>query len=213
MAAGQHGILEIKLPNGKKSRKSFAIASAPGEGLITIATRIPKDANNQFKRALLNLKRGSAAKLRGPVGPMHVKDKSKAYAFLATGIGITPFRAILKQLEIERAADTKLTLFYAGNTDNHFFKDELSQIKSTLKNLSIEYIYKPERITGQIISDKLGKDLDKTVFYLAGSKNMVRGYKRTLQGLGVANRRIKSNPFLSLKNRLPRRGPTDEQSF
>jgi ferredoxin-NADP reductase len=211
--AGQHGVLEIKLPSGKTGRKSFSIASAPGEGIITIATRIQKDRIDEFKQSLFRLKKGDSAKLRGPFGPMHIKDTAKQYAFLATAIGITPFRAILKQLELDKAVDTKVTLFYVGNAENHFFKEELNQLKATLKNLSIDYIHKPERITGQIITDRLGKDLDKTTFYIAGSLDMVKSYKRTLQGLGVANRNIKSNPFLSFKARLPKRRTPSEQQF
>ena len=201
--AGQYGILEITLPNGKTARKALSIASAPGECIVTIATKIPIDHIDEFKQALIIMKKGTPLKLRGPVGPMHIKDYAASYAFLATGIGITPFISILKQLELDNK-DTKITLFYVGNNESHYFKDELNRIKSTLSNVSIEYIYRPERITGQIVQDKLGKELLQTIFLLGGSPNMVRGYRRTLQGLGVERKNIKSNPYLNIKSRIPK---------
>jgi ferredoxin-NADP reductase len=202
--AGQHGILEITLVNGKTARKVFSIASAPSEGVVTIATKIPIDHIDEFKQTLLKMKRGTPAKLYGPVGSMHIKNHSHSYAFLATGIGITAFRSILKQLELENRVDTKITLFYVGSSESHYFKDELNKIKSALDNVSIEYIYQPERITGQVLEEKLGKDLYQTVFFLAGSPNMIRSYRRTLQGLGITRKYIKYNSILNIKSRLPK---------
>ena len=136
--------------------------------------------------------------MRGPVGPLHIGKTTKQYAFLATGIGITPFRAILKQLGHEEA-ENKITLFYVGNKDNHFFRDELSEAKSKLPNFSIEYIYKPDRITGHILEDVLGANLTETTFFLSGSSKMVKSYMRTLLGLGIPRKRIKSDIFFRLR--------------
>jgi len=202
--AGQHGSLEITMPSGRKRRKVFSIASAPGENIITIATRINNDRPDLFKKALLRQKRGAPAKLRGPIGPMRIKNHAKQYALLATGVGITPFRSILKQLAMDGITDIKVTLFYVGDKDSHFFKEDFSEIKTILKNVSLEYIYKPERITGQILEEKLGKELHDTIFLLAGPPNMVRSYRRTLQGLGVKRKAIKSNPFIKKTSKLPK---------
>lgn len=192
--AGQYGLLEIKLPSGRTGRKPFSIASAPSEKIVTIATKIKRDSVDPFKLNLLSLKKGQCVNLRGPIGPMHIKNQHKAYAFLASGIGITPFRAILKQLEQEEK-DVKITLFYVGNKDSHYFKEDLNSAKAKISNFNIVYIYRPDRITGQIIEDTLGKDLLNTTFFLSGSPKLVRSYKRTILGLGVARGNIKSNPF------------------
>jgi ferredoxin-NADP reductase len=139
--AGQYASFEIEGSDGQTYRKTFTIASAPGEPAISIATRINKDQPEQFKLNLLKLKRGGEAKMRGPSGPMHINDFSKHYALLATGIGITPFRSILKQLVLEGATNIDATLFYVGGKYGHIFKDDFGEIKSVLKNLKIEYIY------------------------------------------------------------------------
>lgn len=196
--AGQHGIFEITLLNGKTGRKPFSISSAPSENDITITTRIRPKTTSKFKKALKKLKKGDNAKVRGPLGRMYIKDPFKNYAFLASGIGITPFRAILKQLYIDNQA-TKITVFYTGNKENHFFRDEFSEINTKMPNIKFNYIYLPERIRGHNIEETLGAELEETIFFLAGSSAMVKSFRRTLAGLNIPKKHIKSSSFLKLR--------------
>lgn len=147
----------------------------------------------------MKLKKGDPIKLRGPIGALHIRRPNHKYALLATGIGITPFRSLLVQLRHEDKQN-KITLFYVGNKDNHFYKEDLAEIKNKMPNVTICYIYKPERITGHIIEEQLGAEIQDTVFLLSGSKSMVKSYRRTLQGLGVPRKRIKSDTFLGLRS-------------
>ena len=198
--AGQYGLFEISLSDKKVKRKPFSIASVPTENNITIATRIKKDSQDVFKQALLKIKKGTSLKLRGPIGSMYIKNYHKKYAFLASGISITPFRSILKQLSLsDKTKDINIKLFYVGNRENHFFRDDLNEFKSKLPNLEVIYIYKPERITGQVIEEKLGQALFSTVFFLSGSPSLVKNYRRTLEGLGISKKYIKRNPFWGYK--------------
>ena len=195
--AGQHGIFEIPLINGKTGRKPFSISSAPSEGDIALTTRIRPKTASKFKKSLAKLNKGDSVRLRGPIGRMYIKDPFKNYAVLASGIGITPFRSILKQLYLDNQA-TKVTVFYAGNKENHFFRDEFSEINSKMPNIKFVYIYLPERIRGQNIEETLGPELAETIFFVAGSSNMVKSLRRTLTGLSVPKKHIKSSSFLRL---------------
>ena len=136
--------------------------------------------------------------MRGPIGKLHIKYPSKPYGLLATGIGITPFRSLLTQLDAD-GLDTKVTLVYVGNKDNHFYRSELTEIKNNHANVTIHYIFKPERITGHIIEEVFGNELSDTIFLLSGSRQMIKSYKRTLQGLGVPRAHIKRDTFLGLR--------------
>lgn len=197
--AGQHAIFSIPTKNGRSSHKQFSISSAPSEEIITFTTRYNKAYASRGKRALYNLKKGDEIKMRGPIGRMYIKNPGKQYALLATGIGITPFRSILQQLATDNQ-NAKVTLFYVGNKDNHFFREDFSRINAKMPNLKLKYIFKPDRITGQIIEETLGNDLSDTYYFLSGSSHMVKAYRRTLLGLGVPRRHIKSNSFLGLKS-------------
>lgn len=197
--AGQHALFEVALTGGKTRRRPFSISSAPSEGVISFTTRVYPEHASAFKQSLMKLKQGNTIKMRGALGPLHIRpDSRKKYAMIATGIGITPFRSILTELAAH-GSEAKVTLFYVGNKDNHFFKEETAAAREKLPNFSAVYVYKPDRITGQIIEDTLGSELHETIFFLAGSYTMIKTYRRTLMGLGVRRRRIKSDPFFRLQ--------------
>jgi ferredoxin-NADP reductase len=198
--AGQHALLEITPKEGHRLLEAFPIVSAPSENIFRIATKIKPESHDQFKHLLLRLKIGDELSVRGIFGRTIIKRPYKEYAFLTNGIGIATFRAILKQLVLDNQLDTKITLFFVGDKDNHHFKDELSDFKTSLKNLQIEYIYKPERITGQTLEDKLGNRLHSITYFIAGSPTIVRNYRRILLGLGIKPRMIKSNHYPLIKN-------------
>ena len=196
--AGQHVILFMKTSTGKRVRRAFSLSSAPSEKFITITTRI-HETPSDFKNALKKLKKGDSLSLRGPIGRLVVDPTSDlAYAFLATGIGITPFRSILKDMS-EHGVKNKVTVFFAGNKDNHFFRDELSELNAKMPNLKIKYIYYPDRLMGSTIEELLGEELLETTFFLSGSSRMIKSYRRTLTGLGVNRRNIKSDTFIGLR--------------
>lgn len=196
--AGQHVVLFAKSPDGKRVRRAFSLSSAPGEQNITITTRI-HETPSEFKLTLKKLKKGDTLSLRGPIGRLVVdSNPDTEYAFLATGIGITPFRAILKNMA-ENNIKNKVTLFFAGNKDNHFFRDELSELNAKMPHLKIKYIYYPDRLMGSTIEEQLGDKLLTTTFFLSGSSKMVKSYRRTLTGLGVSRRSIRSDTFIGLR--------------
>lgn len=95
--AGQHAMLELKLPNGRTGRRMFSLSSAPSEGQITVTTHWRGELASDYKKSLWSLRAGDKARLRGRVGPMYLRDDQSEYVFLAGGIGITPFYAILKE--------------------------------------------------------------------------------------------------------------------
>jgi ferredoxin-NADP reductase len=193
--AGQHTILELQLDSGRRSMEAFPIVSAPGENSFKIVTKIIPESHDVFKQALLKLKVGEIINTRGLFGRTIIKNHLKEYAFLTAGVGIVSFRAILNQLILDGHLNTKITLFFVGNKESHYYKDELRDFSDKLKNLEVEYIYKPERITGQILEDKLGDRLKNITYFLAGSPTIVRNYKRILLGLGIKPRNIKSNHY------------------
>ena len=198
--AGQHVILFAKSPSGKRVRRAFSLSSAPCEPNLTVTTRV-NEAPSELKHTLTQLKKGDTLSMRGPVGRLVLDTNPETeYAFLATGIGITPFRAILKNMS-ENGITNKVTLFFAGNKDNHFFREELSQLNVKMPNLKIKYIYYPDRLMGSTIQELLGDKLLTTTFFLSGSSKMIKSYRRTLTGLGVGRRNIKSDTFIGFKPR------------
>jgi len=198
--AGQHGMLEIKLPDGKTSRRMFSLSSAPQEKRITVTTYWHGDTASNYKKALWNLQPGDKAKIRGPVGPMHIREVAANNILIAGGIGITPFRSILKEVELS-GQDLHATLLYANrNPGEVIFKTELDDLSKKLKNLKVQYVYSPAKISEEIIKNCIGNDkIENVNFYLSGPPTMIKAYKILLKDIRVPRSNIYSDPFMGYK--------------
>src|SRR5262249_60368327 len=74
--------------------RTFSIASAPDDAEIAIATRMRGSA---FKRVLGSVPLGTKVGAEGPFGSFTLHNNvSKPGVFLAGGIGITPFRSMIR---------------------------------------------------------------------------------------------------------------------
>lgn len=198
--AGQHGMLEIKLPSGKTARRMFSLSSAPQENQVTITTYWHGDKASDYKKALWNLQPGDSTRIRGPVGPMYARDISANNILIAGGIGITPFRSMLIDADLS-GEDIHATLLYANKSpDEVIFKDEFENLSKRLNNLEVKYIYSPTKISKDIINDSIGASkLENTNFYLSGPPEMIKTYKKLLKDIGISRKNIYSDPFMGYK--------------
>src|SRR3954469_743386 len=136
--AGQHGLFNIIHKKIKNPIRPFTVASAPTENVVRLTMRI-SDNPSDFKKAMLELKQGMKIKLSGPVGGFYLKDNSPTL-LIAGGIGITPFRAILKQLEAEgNGVEQQIHLLYMDSRNSFIYKDELDRIANNT-SISVTYL-------------------------------------------------------------------------
>lgn len=190
--AGQHGLFTITHKKVKNSTRPFTVASAPTENVVQITMRI-SDNPSDFKKAMLEFKKGMTIKLSGPVGSFNIKDKNPTL-LIAGGIGVTPFRAMLKQIEKEGNNDEKQIHFlYLDSKKPFIFKDELDAIAN---NSSITVTYLDSR-------DDLHQEMDKFIalnknngnYFIAGPKSMVDSISTYIQNQNVPKRNIKKDVF------------------
>src|SRR4030066_2320569 len=116
--AGQHIFLNIphENPDTRGEIRHFTISSAPFEKDLFITTKFDFEKGSSFKKALLKLNQGSSIEGYNIGGNFIIKDLKAKYVFIAGGIGITPYRAILMDLANEgRISD--VILFYCGKAD------------------------------------------------------------------------------------------------
>ncbi|HEX8931701.1 MAG TPA: FAD-dependent oxidoreductase, partial [Patescibacteria group bacterium] len=121
------------------------------------------------------------------------KDPSQEYVFMAGGIGITPFRAMLKQLEHE-GKPINVTLLYANRDKNIVYKDELELIAQTNLNFKIHYIFSPEHLDEAKIRAFI-PDLQKPLFYVSGPEPMVDQLGELLKKMGIAEEQLQQDWF------------------
>ncbi|MCH7492908.1 FAD-dependent oxidoreductase [Patescibacteria group bacterium] len=103
---------DIPITDKKGNRRSMSIASSPTEPLIHITMRIGSSA---FKRSLEQSQPGNRLTALGPFGKFGMPaDTSIPLVFLAGGIGITPFRSMLKY-SIDKKIPRDISLFYSNS--------------------------------------------------------------------------------------------------
>src|SRR5690606_21106823 len=125
--AGQHGLFSITHKKIKNGIRPFSIASAPGEPVVKI-TMIIGISPSDFKKAMLELQPGMKVNMSGPVGSFHLHHDQPTL-LIAGGIGITPYRSMLKQIEAEgSAAKKQINLLYLDSKKSFVYKDELDSI-------------------------------------------------------------------------------------
>ncbi|MBI4094326.1 MAG: FAD-dependent oxidoreductase [Candidatus Liptonbacteria bacterium] len=184
--------------------RPFSIAAAPHGTELMFATRMRDSA---FKRVLGNLKEGSEVELEGPYGSFFLhEDASKPAVFLVGGIGITPFRAMLRDAA-RRKLPHRIFLFYANRRpeDTPFLNELLAMGQ---ENPNYRFIGTMTRVreskeewrgeTGHITGAMLRKylpTLEHTMFYSAGPQGMVSAMREMLTANGVDLDHIRTEEF------------------
>ena len=190
--AGQHGLFSITHRKIKNPTRPFTLASAPTENNVKITMGI-KDDPSEFKKAMLELKQGMKVSMSGPVGSFYLKDDNPTL-LIAGGIGITPFRSIVKQIEAGgNVIDKPIHLLYLDSNNSYLFKDELDGIAM---NTSINITYLNSRNDLHQEIDKfstLNKNDGK--YFIAGPKSMVDSISSYLQNNSISKRNIKKDSF------------------
>lgn len=189
--AGQHGI--FTLPNKKVSGtkwRAFSISSIPSENKLQIATKI-SDKPSSFKAALKSLKPGEPIQIRGPYGWLYLQDYSSPVVMIAGGVGITPFRAIFK--ELERGNERDVTMIYSAR-ETYLYKDELDAIAEKNEKIQIIYTHTKEEVAAALEQTINNANKD-TYYFISGAPGMVKGVTKKLQTAGIPKSKIITDSF------------------
>ena len=186
--------LDIKLPvanpNGDTKSgdtRAFTISSSPTEDFLMVT---PKKGISPFKKFMENLKAGDTVESSHPAGTFTLDESSPA-VFLAGGIGITPFRSIIKYC-VDEQISTLMTLIYSNSDENFLFKEELENWQQYLPNLTI--IYHNSSQNGHL-THLPPTTYHLPIYYLAGSHSFVNNMAQMLIDSGVDETNIRYDRF------------------
>ncbi len=186
--------------DSRGNRRYFTIASSPTEDDISIGIKLyPKPSS--FKQHLLAMKGGEmlvASQLAGDF--VMPRNKKKKLVFIAGGIGITPFRSMIKYL-IDTGERRDIALFYSNRTAADVVYEDV--FNEAAKKLGITTVYaitdpKSPGYTGAINSHMITEEVPdymERYFYISGPHAMVVGFEETLGALGVRSSHIKTDFF------------------
>jgi len=221
--AGQFAFFDIGgvYNDPKGPIRHFTISSSPTENFIMFSTRI---RDSPYKKRLSTLEKGTKVKVRGPEGQFVLHhDYSKTAVFLSGGIGVTPFRTMIKYAT-DKQLPVKIVMFDSNrNVNNILFKREFDEWANINKNLKIIYTvsekeeeedrheqssssatakrndWKGEygRIDKAMILKHVdARVLDNSIFYICGPLSMLKAMQALLQEeLEIPKERIKVEEF------------------
>src|SRR5260370_1410080 len=111
--------------DSRGNRRYFTLASSPTENLVHLGIRF-YDQGSSFKQAMFQMNGKTqfvAAQIAGDF--TLPTDPSQKLVFIAGGIGITPFRSMLKYL-LDTHQRRDIVMFYANRrVDEIVYKDVL----------------------------------------------------------------------------------------
>jgi len=201
-AAGQY--LELTVPQPRPDlagdRRVFSITSAPGDPELTIGVRI-RDDPSSFKRALPALEPGARVRATGVWGDFTLpRDPDARLAFVAAGIGVTPFISHLAALG-PRAADAEV-LYSVKAASDLAYRDELAATGARVSVLSPDdpgdlpegwSWLGADALSAEVVHRAIPDATERHV-YLSGSPTDVSSLRRALRAAGT--RRIRTDVFL-----------------
>jgi ferredoxin-NADP reductase/YHS domain-containing protein len=177
-------------PDAEGTKRWFTISSAPYEKIVQITTRVTEST---FKRALSSLTLGGKLQLlEQPEGDFVWEDSDKPLIFVAGGIGITPFRSMLKQ----RANDSlplDVTLIYGNRTDAIVFKDELDNYVAKDSKFTVRYVTGEPVTAAKLI--ELAPSLRSSLVYVSGPEPMVEALGGQLKAAGLPEVQLRQDFF------------------
>lgn len=203
--AGQHLFMDLDVKDPRGSRRPFTISSSPTEkGFISITTRI---GSSPFKQRLNRLAIGERVKMKAPYGNFVLHpDLFQKAIFLAGGIGITPFRSMIKFAADERLPVSVTLLYSSRSFDQIAFRQEFEELACLNQNFKVIYTLTLEDgphpnwrgLTGRIGAEMIRtnvSDIEKSVFYVCGPPAFYKAVSGILQSLSVASQNIKAEEF------------------
>ncbi len=195
-----------KWPDSRGNRRYFTIASSPTEREIRIGIKFYANGSS-FKNKLLNMKEGQDTIIASQLAGEFVlpKDVNKKLVFMAGGIGVTPFRSMVKYM-IDKKQERDVVMFYSNRTSADVAYENILDQSAVELGFKIVYTVTDPVPPGEIWHGKTGfvdakmvkqevPDFLERHFYLSGTHGMCETFENMLLGMGVKSSHIHKDFF------------------
>lgn len=191
--------------DARGNRRFFTLASSPTENTLRLGIKF-YESGSSFKQAMLAMDkttRIAAAQLAGDF--VLPDDTTQKLVFIAGGIGVTPYRSMVKYL-LDSGEKRDAVLFYSENKPKDFIYTDV--FDEARRSLGIKVVYTltskraiPANWSGQtgtiskVMIIKEVPDYRERYFYISGPHSMVIAIQGILHSLGIPNNQIKTDFF------------------
>ncbi|MBW7845091.1 MAG: flavodoxin reductase [Bacteroidia bacterium] len=190
---GQAIDISINKQNWEQELRAFTFTSLPNDVHIEFVIKT-YPTHNGVTQQFLSLVKGDELLIHDVFGDITYKGEG---IFIAGGAGITPFIAILKQLEKENKIGNNKLIFANKTKADIIHEDKFQQLlgDNFINILSDEKIKNYEH--GYISADLIKKHINEHTkyFYLCGPEPMMQAVEKQLYSLGIAESFIVKEAF------------------
>lgn len=202
--AGQFVLIKAKHPQtGELLSRAYSIASPPSETHV-LRLNLEIVPHGKLTPLMEQWEVGATVELQGPFGHFMVKagPEKKTLLFVATGVGVAPFRSMIEDL-LAKGDPRELHLYFGVRSEEDIFYREVFESLAaahpnfhftlTLSRPSDSWTGVTGRVTALLSS--LSFDPSTTDAYLCGGKPMIDDVKKILLGKGFPAGQILFEPF------------------
>lgn len=204
--------MEWTLPHGgiddRGNRRYFTLASSPTEETLRLGVKF-YNPSSSYKKAMLDMTSDTPVVASQVAGDFVLpRNKKRKLVFIAGGIGVTPFRSMVKyMLDTNERRDVHM-LYAAKNAQEVAYRDVFEQARQQLGMQTTYALSQPVSATdtfavdGRVDTEMISRtipDYRSRTFYISGSHQMVESVQDALRELGVPRRQIKTDYFPGYK--------------
>jgi ferredoxin-NADP reductase/DMSO/TMAO reductase YedYZ heme-binding membrane subunit len=180
----------------------YSLSAAPTDGSLRITVKDLGDGSGR----LAQLKPGAKVLVEGPYGKLHAGVRTRRrVTLLASGIGITPMRALMEEIEYRRG---ELTLIYRASTESEMvFRHEIDAIAART-GARVYYVlgrrapgrdtWLPQaaaHLTDSQALRELVPDIDQHDVYVCGADGWMDAARDAALGAGVPEEHVHLERF------------------
>jgi predicted ferric reductase len=166
----------------------YTVSSVEGVSGFSIAVKALGDCT----RNIQSIVPGVPARVQGAFGDFLGRPGFSTQYWIAGGVGITPFLALLRAGRLDRPT----TLIYLCRSEGDaLFVDEMREIAAGLPKLTLRFVATGDNPVNPqtVIPD--GEEVSEAEFWLCGPPPMIEAFARFLRRRGIANRRMHFENF------------------
>jgi ferredoxin-NADP reductase len=188
--------------DSRGNRRTFTIASSPTEAEVRLGLKFYEPAST-YKASVYQMKSGDIVYASQLAGNFTINgNEGKKLAFIAGGIGITPFRSMVKYLTDKNITSDVVLLYVVSNAKEFAYSQELKAAESVgVKTIFV--VTNPSYKASGVVTSKLNAELisryvpdfAERTFYISGPNLLVDATKGYLHDLGVRRSQIRTDHF------------------
>ena len=191
--------------DSRGNRRYFTIASSPTEKEVRLGVKFSPNASS-FKRALSAEAPGEQLMVGQLSGDFTLpRDPTRKLVFIAGGIGITPFRSMLKYL-VDTGEKRDIVLVYSNKTIGEIaYTDIFDQaydafnLKTVCTLTDLDHVPREwHGNTGFVNAEMIAKEIPdyaERMFFVSGPHSLVAAAEKMLSGMSVPSSQIKTDFF------------------